>query len=371
MSDGTNTEGQETTGNEKYVSQIDDLFAFAYNSVHNPEDAAKAGEGGTSDSAAGAGAEGAATSGEGAAAATGDGTAQDAGAVSTTAGDQPGADGGAAATDAGTGKADGDPGAGGDGGAESDSAGVATEGLESADAVALFAPARDKAFQQMDLSFRQAAIAELQEEIEPEVLEILQDVPARLAGQEVPSLARDAKPGDRIRLNDSRDAAQYQKDLSSIVEKMVKDRTAEKSNDARPMASVIQESFLLFENNPDLIPNTKGFDKELATRFVEIAAPYATKINGKTIGYAVNVQPLINSLRADIAKQRGANGVTAAQQRAEQQRQAAAAQERDAEGKFQPQAGVLSKSGNQGEAADDYSAFWGASGVPMPGTLGI
>ncbi|AZV01811.1 hypothetical protein SEA_ARMAWEN_49 [Microbacterium phage ArMaWen] len=370
MSDGTNTEGQETAGNEKYVSQIDDLFAFAYNSVHNPEDTAKAGEGGTSDPAAGAGTEGAAASGEGAAAAAGDGAAQDAGAL-PTAGDQSGADAGAAGTDAAAGTTDGGTGAGSDAGAESGSAGVATEGLESADAVALFAPARDKAFQQMDLSFRQAAISELQEEIEPEILEILQDVPARLAGQEVPSLARDAKPGDRIRLNDSRDAAQYQKDLSSIVEKMVKDRTTEKSNDARPMASVIQESFLLFENNPDLIPNTKGFDKELATRFVEIAAPYATKINGKTIGYAVNVQPLINSLRADIAKQRGANGVTAAQQRAEQQRQAAAAQERDAEGKFQPQAGVLSKSGNQGEAADDYSAFWGASGVPMPGTLGI
>ncbi|QGH78689.1 hypothetical protein SEA_YELLOWPANDA_50 [Microbacterium phage YellowPanda] len=372
MSDGTSTEGQSSSGNEKYVSQIDDLFALAWNEVYNPEEAAPASEDGASDSPAGAGEAGAATSSEGAPAGNGDAGAPADGAL-PTAGDQAGASDSSADTAAGE-NASADAGTGdGGNGTQPNPAGPSSEGLDPATVTPLFAPAREEAFKRMETSFRQSAIQDLQQEIDPEFLEVLQEVPVRLVGSEVPSLARNADPGAKIRLNDSAQAAQYQRDLSALLEREITSRAKQKADDTRPMATVIQESFLLFENNPDLIPGTKGFDRELATRFAEITNDYAVRVNGKVIGYQdINVQPLINSLRADIAKQRGASGATAAQQRAEQQRQAAAQQERDEGGKFQaPQGGVLSKAGNQGEAADDYSAFWSGVQMPNPGSLGI
>lgn len=224
----------------------------------------------------------------------------------------------------------------------------------------------------MDASFRQSATAELQEEIDPEFLDLLEEVPARLVNTQVPDLSKGAAEDAKIRLNSSAEAAQYQRDLKAIFDREITRRAQQKADDVRPMASVIQESFLLFENNPDMIPGVKGFDPELARRVMSIAETYAVKVGGKLIGFQnVQMQPLINTIRAELSKERGANGVTAQQQKAEAQRAAAEKQERDDAGKFIPQAGVLSKAGNQGEAADDYSAFWGASGVQMPGSLGI
>ncbi|QYC53817.1 hypothetical protein SEA_EUGENEKRABS_47 [Microbacterium phage EugeneKrabs] len=368
MSDGANTEAQEPSGNEKYVSQIDDLFAVAWNEVYNPSEESAAGEGEGEGAAAGAGDQSGASQDQGAAAGSGAAAAPAGGAL-PTAGDQ---SVGGDESGGGADKPASDGTAGGTDGAESNSAGIAAEGLDPVEAVALFAPAREEAFKRMDASFRQAAIQELQAEIDPQFIEVLQEVPVRLVGMEVPSLAKNAQPGDKIKLLDSAQVAQYQKDLSQILESEIRTKTQEKADSVRPMATVIQESFLLFENNPDLIPNTKGFDRELAARFTEIAKTYEVKVNGKVIGYQdINVQPLINSLRADLAKQRGASGVTQAQARAEQQRQAAAQQERNDAGQFAPQAGVQSKAGMSGEPAEGYDAFWAASGVPNPGALGI
>ena len=371
MSDGTSTEGQKPTGNEKYVSQIDDLFALAYNSVHNPEEPAKAGEGGDQGATAGEGAASGTADGEGAGAGEGDAAAQSAGAI-------PNADDLAAGKD---GSGDGSSATGVEGsvaggqaaGDKSDAGAIAGEGLDPATVTPLFAPARQEAFKRMEQSFRTAAINELQDEVNPEFIDALGVQPGQLVGNELPSIRIGAPKEEKFKPLDRQQAKQYQDDLREMIESQVQARAQEKSEELRPMATVIQESFLLFENNPDLIKGTKGYDAELATRFAEIAQSYEVKVGGRVIGYQdINVQPLINSLRADLAKQRGANGANAANARAEQQRQAAAQQERDDAGKFQgPQGGILSKAGNSGEAADDYSAFWAASSVPNGGTLGI
>ncbi|WVX89589.1 hypothetical protein SEA_HITCHHIKER_52 [Microbacterium phage HitchHiker] len=368
MSDAGDTSNHNPTEDGKYVSQIDSLFAQAWNDVHNPEDAEGAGEGEDKGAATAAGDGGGALQGQAAGAGAGDGAAADAGAI-PTAGDQPGANAGDAAADAGK----PDAAAGAADGAESADAGAATEGLDPAVVTPLWAPAREEAFKRMENSFRQYAIQTLQEEINPEFIESLQAAPSELVGQEVLSISAGAAKDDKITLRTRAEAAEYQQDLNTIVQKEINGIAAERRDAARPMATVIQESFLLFENNPDLVPGTKGFDRELATRFAEIADTYGVKVNGSLIGYKdINTQQLVNTLRKSLEKERGANGVTAAQQRAEQQRQAAAAQERNDAGQFQgPQGGVLSKAGIQGDAADDYSAFWGASGVPMPGSLGI
>ncbi|QKY80407.1 hypothetical protein SEA_PABST_49 [Microbacterium phage Pabst] len=371
MSDAGDTTNAKPEGNERYVSQIDDLFAQAWNDVHNSQDGSDAGEGEDKGNAAAAGDGGGALQGEGAGAAAGAGTAEDVGAL-PTAGDQPGAESGGGEGDDGK-SASADAAAGATDGDQSAAQGVAAEGLELSVVTPLWAPAREEAFKRMDQSFRQAAIQQLQEEINPEFITSLQSTPSELVGQEVLSIRAGAPADEKVVLRTRADAAEYLQDLNGIVQKEINGITAERRDAARPIATVIQESFLLFENNPDLIPGTKGYDHELASRFAEIASTYEVKINGKVIGYQdINVQPLINSLRKDLEKQRGANGVTAAQQRAEQQRQAAAAQERNTAGQFQgPQGGVLSKSGNQGDAAEDFSAFWSASGVQAPGTLGI
>ena len=356
---------------EQYVSQVDSLFAQAYNKVHDPAYGKGAGEGGEEGDSAGSSAPKGTAPGEGVSAETAAAIAARArGEGLPTAGD-PGLGGDA---DAGEGAPDPNAAdAGGDAAAESADAGAdrRSEGigdLESKDAVALFAPARKAANDNFEDSFRRAAIADIQADIDPGFIELAQTPAVRLVGREVPNLHGEGN----TKLLTSDDAARYQRDLVGLVEAEVRDKIKVMRQDSQPMRTVIAESFLMFENNPDLIPGTKDFDPELAALVVEQLKSYELKTPKGVIGYQdVNVQPLINSIRATLAKGRGASGATAAARQAAA-RAAAAAQPREEDGKFSaPQGGVLSKANmSGGDDSEDFSAFWSASGV-QPRSLGI
>lgn len=170
-------------------------------------------------------------------------------------------------------------------------------------------------------------------------------------------------------IRDGQQARDYIEGASKLIERGVEDLVGTKNRELQPLRSVIQESFLLFQNNPDIVEGSKTFDKELATRFASMAQSFAFIHNGQTIGYQGNVQPMLNELRTNLAKERGASGerVNAAQ-RAEQQRQVAAQQQRQPNGQFQgqqPQAGIPSTQGMSADKGedDDYGAFWQASGA--------
>jgi hypothetical protein len=108
----------------------------------------------------------------------------------------------------------------------------------------------------------------------------------------------------------------------------------------------IHASVALFQNNPDLIPGTKGFDKGLADDFARMARPYEIRVDGKLQGYSVPVQPMIDNLRA-----------TRAERQLPQPAPQAAPQPDP------PQAGISSKAGSSTEK-EDFSTLFGTIGLP-------
>ena len=202
--------------------------------------------------------------------------------------------------------------------------------------------------------FRNSAAQEVQQSIDPRYFEALQSHPRMLVGTEVPSL----KGEGMERLKDTQDAREWQEATASLLTNEINSLASSKADSVRPMMSVIQESVLMFQNNPDLVPGTSAYDEDLAAVFTEIAQAYELRVNGKLYGYQVPVQPLINQIRQALAEERGAAGVPTPAP-------SAALQPRNAAGQFDsPQAGIASKAGMSGGEGDDYSTFWGAVGMP-------
>ena len=180
-----------------------------------------------------------------------------------------------------------------------------------------------------------------------------------LVGDQVPSLK---KQGETEILRDSNDAKDWQDGLRHMIAMQVSQRAAGYADEAKPLISTIQSSVELFRRNPDLVPGTKGFDPELATRFVNMTRSYEYREDGKMFGYRVDVQPLVASLRDQLKQERAARPAQPATQTAKQAQ--AASQSRDQEtGRFDaPQAGIPSMAGMSGEDSEDFSAFWNTLG---------
>lgn len=226
-----------------------------------------------------------------------------------------------------------------------------------------FGLAQEQISQRFTESFRAAALEELQSKIDPSMLEALQTHPYLLAGRTVPNPIA-GQPD--IKLRDSSEARDWQEATAQVFQKQAESMVAAREKDIQPIMGVIQDSIMLFQNNPDLIPNTKQYDKELADQVMEIGKAYEYRVGDKLIGYHTNMQPIINSIRATLAKGRPA-GAAAATARTEQQRQQAAGQPRTEGGQFTvdgPQAGITSKAGMNGEEGEDYSTYIAAMGLP-------
>jgi hypothetical protein len=216
----------------------------------------------------------------------------------------------------------------------------------------------------MEQTFQAAAMDEIRSKADPKYFEALAMHPFRLVGRTVPSMV-EGQPD--IKLRDTQEARDWQEATAQLFKEEADALVREKQQELQPIMGVLQDSFMLFQNNPDLFPRTTQYDKELADRVMEIGKSYEYRVGGKLIGYHTNMQPIINSIRADLAKSRGVSGERSAQARSEQQRQQAAGQARTTDGQFAvdgPQAGITSKAGLSGDEGEDYSPFISALGLP-------
>lgn len=178
------------------------------------------------------------------------------------------------------------------------------------------------------------------------------------------------KEGSEI-LRDAQDAKDWQEAVKSELVAEINSRVSKQMDESRELLTTVHSSIELFQNNADLVPGTKGFDADLANRFVALATPYELRVEGKLRGYSIPVQPIIDQLRSQIAAERakapaavapvagatqsaGAAGAAASTPAAP----AAAPQASDA-----PQAGIESKAGNS-SSSEDFSALFGTLGLP-------
>lgn len=200
----------------------------------------------------------------------------------------------------------------------------------------------------------------------PRYFEALEKHPRLLVGQKVPSLTGQ---GDET-LTSAEDAAQWQEALKSILVQEVMDRAGRTMEADAATLNTVHASIELFQNNADLIPNSKGFDKELADRFAGLVKPYEMRVDGKLYGWTIPVQQLINQVRTQLVSERAAKA-TAAPETPSPAAAAAApaagapastpsAPAAPADG---PQAGIQSKAGNSSET-EDFSTLWGTLNLP-------
>ena len=225
----------------------------------------------------------------------------------------------------------------------------------------LFGEAGSKIIDKMTETFKAQATAEVRESIDPAFVEALSTHPARLVNQEVPSIRIGAGKDEKVRILDTQMARDWQEAVAGLVEADIDDLVKNKTQEVQSMVSVIQESVQMYQNNPDLIVGTKGFDRELAERFVRLAKSYEVKTPNGVIGYAVNVQPLINELRAQVTRERAQAPTTPSVNQALSDK--ASQQARDEAGRFDgPQPGISSKADMSGDGSrENYDAFWGAT----------
>ena len=131
----------------------------------------------------------------------------------------------------------------------------------------------------------------------------------------------------------------------------LKRRVAARSDESQGFLRTVHSSIELFQNNADLVPGTKQFDRELADEFIKLAKPYEVR-NGdnKLIGFQIPVQPLIDSVRQRLAATRTAPPPAPPAPPAPEET-------------HQPQAGIPAKAGNSGEGAEDFSALFSTLGL--------
>ena len=187
--------------------------------------------------------------------------------------------------------------------------------------------------------------------------------PRMLVGTQVPSL--NGGEGEMETLRDSADAKEWQEAVKDLLVEEVKSRVSAAREEYSGAGDQLVASVEIFTRNHDLIPHTKDFDLELATRFTRLAKPYENRVDGKLIGYTVPVQGLIDQVREQLAEERTARPATpAAAPPASPVNTPSSVQAPAVPAPEPPQAGIPSSAGNSGGEAEDFSTLFKAAGFP-------
>ena len=212
------------------------------------------------------------------------------------------------------------------------------------------------ALEDQQLQIHQRTALEAVKQEFPKYFDALQQHPRLLVGIEVPSLKGE---GTEI-LRDSSDARDWQEAVKDILSDEIKARAETSAESDREVMQTLHSSIDLFKNNSDLVPGTKQFDRELADKLMEVAAPYVLRAEGRLMGFSIPMQPLIDQLRTQLTATRSAAAAAAA---AAPPVAPAVKQAPQEAAQSAPQAGISSKAGSSAEA-DDFSTLFGTLGMP-------
>ena len=195
----------------------------------------------------------------------------------------------------------------------------------------------------MTKSYQGHAYQQVREEY-GKYFEALEKHPRLLVGQEVPAIGKEGME----RLRDSSDAKEWQEAVKGVLVQEIQARANEQMGHNSNILETLHSAVELFKSNTDLIPGTKGFDRELADKFASIAKPYEVRSNGKLSGYSIPVQPIIDGLRQELAATRTSRPAPAAAPPPPSE---------------PPQAGIPSKAASSTEK-EDFSTLFGTIGLP-------
>ena len=178
----------------------------------------------------------------------------------------------------------------------------------------------------------------------------LEQHPRLLVGTQVPAIGKEGFET----LRDSADAKEWQDAVSHLLRSEVQTRAEKLSEASQGTLQTLHSSIELFQNNPDLVPGTRQFDRELADQLMRVVKPYEMRVEGKLHGFAIPVQPLVNQLRSQLATQRAAASTPPPAPATPTPPPAPAAKP--------PQAGIVSKAGQASET-ESFDALFGTIGL--------
>jgi hypothetical protein len=183
--------------------------------------------------------------------------------------------------------------------------------------------------------------------------EALEKHPRLLVGTQVPAIGKDGMET----LKSSEDAKEWQEAVKTLLAQEIRSKAEAKLEESKSFIDTVHASIDLFKNNADLIPGTKGFNRELADAFATMAKPYEIRddTDKKLVGWSIPVQPIIDQLRTQQAAAKTPAAAPAATPAAPA---APAAPPADP-----PQAGITSKAGNSTDR-EDFSTLFGTIGLP-------
>ena len=243
---------------------------------------------------------------------------------------------------------------------------------DAGDYAANWGAALDGLESRLTTELTQTAVSEVREEYK-DYISAVEQAPRYLVGKEVPRA--DGSEGREV-LRDAQDARDWQEEIKKQLGREVSLRIEAGRTESNGLMSLVNDSIQLFQSNPDIVPNTRQFDRELADEFVALVQPFEIRNSaGKLVGWKADVKPLLASVRQQLAARRAAaataapaapaapTGPTAQQARA-------AAQPRNEQQQFAaaPQAGIPASAGQAGEEGEGLDALFGTLGF-QPGTF--
>lgn len=205
-------------------------------------------------------------------------------------------------------------------------------------------------------------------------IEAVEAAPRYLVGKTVPRA--DGSEGEET-LRDAQDARDWQEEIKRQLGREVTRRIELGRQENNGLMEVVNNSISLFQSNPDLVPNSKQFDKELATEFAALIKPFEVRNDkDKLVGWKVDVKPMLATLRQQVTARRSAApaapAASAPQGTPTAQQQRAAGQPRTEQGKWTnpdaPQAGITSSAGQNADDSDNLDTLFGTLGI-QPGTF--
>jgi hypothetical protein len=204
-----------------------------------------------------------------------------------------------------------------------------------------------------------AALKEVREE-HGQYFEAIEKHPRLLVGTQVPAIGKDGY--ETIR--DTADAREWQEAVKGLLVEEVRGRASRQMDESTGYLQTLHASIELFQKNADLVPGTKGFDRDLADRFATLAKPYELRgDDGKLNGYSIPVQPIIDQLRTQLHTERASRPAAPAAASPVGTGAAAPAAAPAAPAAEPPQAGIASKAGSTSET-EDFSTLFGTIGLP-------
>lgn len=170
--------------------------------------------------------------------------------------------------------------------------------------------------------------------------------PMELIGKALPPLTAD---GDDVVFSTAAEVREWQEAVQTVIRRELEQRISHLAEEDAEVINVVYSSIELFKNNHDLIPNSKGFNRQLADNVARLLKPYELRMDGKLTGYSIDPQGIIDQARGQLSQQPAA---PAPAKKAPAKKAAP-----------RPQAGVRSKAGASGGQEEDYTPMWNALGI--------